>query len=67
MRKYTVLIALVICGIAFAHNQTYQGKSYTFHREGHVIDVELDHGNTLRVNMDTVEIGTRTNFCTPVN
>jgi hypothetical protein len=68
MRKYIVLIiTLVLCGIVFAHNQTYQGKSYTFHRADHVIDVELDHGNTLKVSMDTVEIGTRTNFCTPID
>ena len=67
MRKlWMVIAALLVWGIVFAHNQTYQGKSYTFHREGHVIDVELDHGNTLKVNMDTVEIGTRTNFCTPI-
>ena len=66
MRKY-VIIVLVISGIAFAHSQMYQGKSYTFHRDGHVIDIELDHSNTLKVNMDTVEIGTRTNFCTTID
>ena len=65
--KYLILILLLIYGLAFAHGQMYQGKSFTFHREGHVIDVEIDHGNTLRVNMDTVEIGTRSNFCTPVD
>ena len=65
--KYLILILLVICGIVFAHSQAYQSKSYTFHREGHVIDVEIDHDNILRVNMDTVEIVPRTNFCTPVD
>ena len=64
--KYLILILLLICGIVFAHNQSYQGKSYTFHRDGHVIDVNLDQNNLLTVVMDTVEIGTRTNFCTPV-
>ena len=65
--KYLILILLLVWGIAVAHNQSYQGKSYTFHRENHVIDVEIDHSNTLRVNMDTVEIGTRANFCTPID
>jgi hypothetical protein len=70
MRKYILLIALIICGIAFAHNQQYQGKAFTFHSpdQAHVIDVTLEgHNNELRVMLDTVEIGTRTNFCTPVN
>ena len=65
MRKlWMLLVMLTIWGVAFAHG-TYQGKSYTFHREGHVIDVNLDQNNLLTVVMDTVEIGTRTNFCTP--
>ena len=67
MKLLLIILASMVVGAAFAHNQTYQGKSYTFHRDGHVIDVELDHGNTLKVNMDTVEIGTRTNFCTPID
>lgn len=56
---------LVTATALWAHNETYQSKSYTFNRMGHVIDVQLDHGNTLEVLMDTVSVGTRTNFCTP--
>jgi hypothetical protein len=64
--KKLLVILLLIAGVLYAHDQTYQGKSYTFHRDGHVIDVELDHGNTLSVKLDNVETGTRTNFCTPI-
>ena len=70
MRKYVFLIALIVFGIAVAHNQQYQGKAFTFHSpdQAHVIDVTLEgHNNELHVMIDTVEIGTRTNFCTPVN
>ena len=67
MKLFLVILISMAAGVLFAHNETYQSKSYTFHREGHVIDVEIDHDNMLRVNMDTVEIGTRTNFCTPID
>ena len=67
MKKLLLVVLLAVTALAVAHNQTYQGKSYTFHRFEHVIDVELVHGNTLKVDMDTVEIGTRANFCTPVD
>ena len=68
MSKKVLIIILIFLfyGLAYAHG-AYQGKSFTFHRQGHVIDVNLDQGNTLAVVMDTVEIGTRTNFCTPLD
>jgi hypothetical protein len=68
--KYLILILLVVWGIAFAHNQQYQGKAYAFRSpdRDHVISVSLDgHDNELHVLLDSVEIGTRTNFCTPVD
>jgi hypothetical protein len=58
-----IILLVTVTVLAVAHNQTVQQKSYEFHREGHVIDVNLDHGNTLTVAMDNVEIGTRNNFC----
>jgi len=62
--KYKILlILLVVTSIGWAH-QAYQAKSYTFQRFEHVIDVNLDENNTLSVNVDAVEIGTRTDFCT---
>jgi cytochrome b561 len=74
MRKHLTLFVLiflsVLAGWAVAHNQQYQGKAFTFHSpdQAHVIDVTLEgHNNELHVMIDTVEIGTRTNFCTPVN
>ena len=60
-----VIITIFTCSLLYAH-VIFQSKSYTFHRFEHVIDVELDQNNTLVVIMDTVEIGTRTNFCTPI-
>lgn len=63
MKYKVLLILLVVTSVGWAH-QVYQPKSYTFHRFEHVIDVTLDENNTLSVDVDTVEIGTRTNFCT---
>jgi hypothetical protein len=69
MWKYIVLILvmLMVVGLLYAHNQQYQGKSFTFYApdQTHKIDVELEgHNNELSVKLDNVEIGTRTNFCT---
>lgn len=71
MRKWIGIgIVVLLCGIAYAHGQQYLGKAFTFHApdQSHVIDVMLEgHNNELSVKLDNVEIGTRTNFCTPVN
>jgi len=68
--KKIFIVLLLVCVAAYAHNQQYQGKAYTFHspQQDHIIDVMLEgHNNELTVTLDTVVIGTRTNFCTPVN
>jgi len=65
----TLLIFLLLAAVyslAYAHG-TYQSKSFEFHREGHIVDVRIESDNELHVFMDTVEIGTRTNFCTPID
>ena len=68
MKTLLIVIAIFGTGMLFAHAlDLYQSKSFTFHRTGHVIDVEITADNTLNVNMDTVHIGSRTNFCTPLN
>ena len=72
MKKHLLLFLVIFLatGWVLAHNQQYQGKAFTFHSpdQSHVIDVTLEgHNNELHVMIDTVEIGTRTNFCTPVN
>ena len=71
MRKlWIVFLILVLTGGVYAHNQAYQGKAFTFYApdRSHKIDVMLDgHDNMLSVSFDNVEIGTRTNYCTPVN
>jgi hypothetical protein len=67
MSKLIVGILLVsVVGVIYAHalNQ-YQSKSFEFHRQGHIVDVQILTDNVLHVYMDTVEIGSRTNFCTP--
>jgi hypothetical protein len=71
MRKYWLLIVLLaVYGLVYAHNQAYQGKAFTFYApdQSHKIDVMLEgHNNKLSVSLDNVEIGTRTNFCTPID
>ena len=69
MKTLLVILLLAVTALAVAHNQAYQGKAFTFHSpdQHHVIDVTLEgHNNELHVMLDTVEIGTRTNFCTPI-
>ena len=70
MRKYLIIVLVICIGTVWAHNQQYQGKAYAFRSPDrtHVISVSLEgHNNELHVLLDSVEIGTRTNFCTPVN
>jgi hypothetical protein len=67
--KLIVLVLAAIALTAWAHDQQYQGKAYAFQspQRDHVISVSLEgHDNELIVLLDSVEIGTRTNFCTPV-
>lgn len=67
MKRLLIVLLLAFAALAvMAHDQTVQQKFYEFHRDGHVIDVELDHGNTLSVKLDGIDTGTRTNFCQPV-
>jgi hypothetical protein len=64
--KYFLLFFILLTALVLAHElDLYQSKSFEFHREGHVIDVRLESNNVLNVYMDTVHIGSRTNFCTP--
>lgn len=68
--KRILIVLLLVCGVVYAHNQQYQGKAFTFYAPDrtHKIDVTLEgHNNELHVMLDNVEIGTRTNFCTPIN
>ena len=66
MRKLLVLILVIFTTATLAHQLgQYQSKSFEFHRQGHVVDVRIESDNDLHVFMDTVEIGSRTNFCTP--
>ena len=65
MKKILIILLLVaVYSLAYAHG-TYQSKSFEFHREGHIVDVRIEGNNELHVFMDTVAIGSRTNFCTP--
>ena len=60
------LVLGVGAGILVAHElDLYISKSFEFHREGHVIDVRIESDNVLNVLMDTIPIGSRTNFCVP--
>lgn len=70
MKRLLFIALLITAGVLYAHNQAYQGKAFTFYApdQSHKIDVMLEgHNNELSVSLDNVEIGTRTNFCTPVN
>jgi hypothetical protein len=63
MRKLLLAVLLVcVYGMAYAH-ALYQSKSFTFHRDGDIVDVMLDQNNTLHVHVNTIAVGTRTNFC----
>lgn len=65
-KLWLLVLLLLVYGLAYAHG-TYQGKAYTFHGDGHTIDVQLDQNNVLSVSLDTRTLGTRDNFCTPIN
>ena len=69
-RIFWIVLLLAVSSLAIAHNQRYMGKAFTFRApdQSHVVDVMLEGQiNELIVSLDTVEIGTRTNFCTPLN
>ena len=68
MRKILFVMLLFFAGVALGHTLgQYQSKSFEVHRMGHIVDVRIETDNELHVFMDNVEIGTRTNFCTPLN
>lgn len=69
MKRLLIVLLFALAfvgGVVFAHTNSYVGKAYTFHRDGHAIDVILQPNNVLAVKLDNIDTGTRTNFCTPV-
>ena len=63
MRKL-LLVLLIVSGVVYAHGTILvQSKSFEFYDKAGIVSIDITEDNTLRVRLNTFELGARENFC----